>query len=103
MVDEQVLGPGEPAVRLRVVPQAVCVLARQEERHVGRGLVQILSAERDVRAVPRLDGTRDVGHPPTGLGQAVQRHRRLAGRQLGLERVASRFPFGGAQRVPPSR
>lgn len=53
-----------------------------------------------VRALPGLDRPGDVGHPPPGPRQTVQRRCRLLARKLGLEGDSRFVPFGSTQSVP---
>ena len=97
---QQVPGPGQPAIRQRVIPQALGVLAGEEDGHMRRGFVQASSTVGGIGALPGLDRTGDIGQPPPGPGQTVKDLRRLLVGQLGLEGSSSCLPLGHAQRVP---
>jgi hypothetical protein len=69
---QQVLGPGQPAVRHRIVPQAFGVLAGEEDGHMRGRFIQVSSTVGGQGALPGLDRTVDVGQPPPGPGQPVK-------------------------------
>ena len=100
---QQVLGPGQPAVRHRTVPQAFGVVAGEEDGHMHGRFVQVSSTVGDEGALPGLDRTGDVGQPPPAPGQPVKGCRRLLVGQFGLHGGSSCFPVGRAQRGPSAR
>ena len=61
---QQVLGPGQPAVRHRIVPQAFGVLAGEQDGHMRGRFVQVSTTVGGEGALPGLDRTGDVGQPP---------------------------------------